>query len=50
MNEYYVRMRGGLAGWHAFSAEASRLDRGATVQAGGRWRRRRPAAGGRSQR
>ena len=35
MNEYYVRVRGGLAGWHVFSAEASRLDRGATVQAGG---------------
>ena len=47
MNEYYVRVRGGLAGWQAFSAAATRLDRGATVQvvgAGGGGSRQQVAA------
>jgi FtsX-like permease family len=47
MNEYYVRVRGGLAGWQAFSAVATRLDRSATVQvvgAGGGGTRQQVAA------
>ncbi len=35
MSAYAVRVHGGPAGWHAFAAGALRLDRHATLQAGG---------------
>jgi hypothetical protein len=35
MNNYYVRLHGGLAGWNAFAAGVSRLDHSALLQAGG---------------
>ena len=44
MNAYFVRVRGGPAGWHAFAAAAARLDRDAQLAG---WRR---AAGRRGQR
>ena len=35
MNAYFVRVRGGPAGWNAFSAAAARLDPAAQLSAGG---------------
>jgi hypothetical protein len=35
MNAYFVRVRGGPAGWNAFSAAAARLDLAAQLSAGG---------------
>ena len=35
MSAYFVRVRGGAAGWNAFAASAARLDPGAILQAGG---------------
>jgi MacB-like periplasmic core domain/FtsX-like permease family len=35
MNNYYVRLHGGLAGWNAFAAGVSRLDHSALLQEGG---------------
>ena len=34
MNSYYVRLHGGLAGWNAFAAGVSRLDRSALLGGG----------------
>ena len=35
MSAYFVRVRGGAAGWNAFAASAMRVDRGAILQPGG---------------